>query len=220
MRFWIVTSSADVGSSATRSFGCGSTASPISTRCSIPPGELVRVGVVDASRVGAARPGRTCRGCGSALSARPVELDERRGLVRLAADRAHRVERVRGVLRHEADLASAQRPERALGQAERSRARRTGRSPCAVPPAGQQPQHRPGDRRLARTRTRRSARGSRRADREPTSRRRPASLPVGDGQALRPAAAAVAVGGAGVRHHGGLLPGLACALRRSCAASG
>ncbi len=37
MRFWIVTSSALVGSSATRSFGCGSTASPMSTRCSIPP---------------------------------------------------------------------------------------------------------------------------------------------------------------------------------------
>ena len=66
MRFWIVTSRPEVGSSATISAGRGSTASPISTRCSMPPGELVRVRAVDPLRVGQAdlarrSPGRAPR---------------------------------------------------------------------------------------------------------------------------------------------------------------
>jgi len=44
------------------------------------------------------------------------QVEERRRLHRLGADRPHRVERVAGVLRHEADGPSPQRPETTLGE--------------------------------------------------------------------------------------------------------
>ena len=87
-----------------------------------PAGKLVRVGVVHAPRVGQAD---AVEGVEDrfALCARAVDAGEHGGLVRLGSDRAHRVERVRGVLRHEPDLTAPQRPEAGSGR-RGSRSRR------------------------------------------------------------------------------------------------
>lgn len=113
--------------------------------------ELVRVGVVRATRVGQADAREDVEDR-LALLPRVAETGERSRLVRLRADRADGVERVRGVLRHETDPTPAQRPERPLGQAQHLRAVELDASLRPPDTARQQPQHRPRDRRLARTR--------------------------------------------------------------------
>ena len=206
MRFWIVTSSALVGSSATRSFGCGSTASPMSTRCSIPPESWC--GYESYTRRGSARPTRSKRVEDRfALCARSVDAGEHCGLVRLRPDRAHRVERVRGVLRHEPDLAAAQRTEAGFGQREDLGAVEGDLAAWRRPPARQQPQHRAGDRRLARTRFADQREAAAVADRERDVGDHLRG-PVGDGQVLDAQQRRGRRGRCGVcAHHGGLLPG-------------
>ena len=111
-------------------------------------GQLVRVGIIDA--LGVVEPDLRERLQDELLADCLVRLVEERGcLLCLNADRSHRVERIARVLRDESDGPSPQRPEATLGKPQHLLA--VERDPAGgVPTAGEEPQHRAGDRRLAR----------------------------------------------------------------------
>ncbi len=113
-----------------------------------PAGKLMRVRVVDALRI--AQPDTLERVEDErSAQARIPRLDEGRRCVRLAPDGAHGVERIGGVLRDEADLASPQRAKPAIREAERLCALEPDAAACPRT-LGQKAQDRPGDRGLAR----------------------------------------------------------------------
>ena len=106
------------------------------------------VGVVDT--LGVVEPDLGERLQDELLADRLVRLVEERGcLFRLGADRPHRVECVTRVLRDEPDGPSPQRPEATLGESQHLLAIELDAA-GGVPTAGEEPQHRAGDRRLAR----------------------------------------------------------------------
>ena len=112
---WIETSSAVVGSSATISLGSPASASAMTTRWRMPPGELVRV-LVEALLGGGnagllEQPDRAPARLGGAD--RQVRLDR---LDQLLADRVERVERGQRILEDGADRAAAHPAHLLVGQ--------------------------------------------------------------------------------------------------------
>src|ERR1700722_3808266 len=108
------------------------------------------MGAIDPRWMGKAHLGKGLEGPLGFLSP-TFELEQPRGLVRLNADRAHWVERVAGVLGHEAQLRAPQRAKRAIGDAGDLPAVEVHPSPEDAGALGQQPQHGPRNRRLARS---------------------------------------------------------------------
>ncbi len=87
-----------------------------------------------------------------AVRAAPSSGDERRGLVGLSSDRAHRIQRGARVLRHEAEHATAQREELPVPQRRELAPLQRDRAVHAGPPRREQPQHGARDRGLPRAR--------------------------------------------------------------------